>query len=105
MYISLWQSKTLCGMVRSGSGLGSEAFMPKSGNLKETLASQRGTISKIFEEGIFTWKNTTAAVFFLEIPSLDLLLFQLAFSWSSKCPGSAEVWRARGSDSCCQSGC
>uniref|UniRef100_A0A453ISM4 Kinesin-like protein n=1 Tax=Aegilops tauschii subsp. strangulata TaxID=200361 RepID=A0A453ISM4_AEGTS len=44
------ESKTLCGMVRSGSGLGSEAFMHKSGNLKETLASQRGTISKIFEE-------------------------------------------------------
>ncbi|XP_048572230.1 kinesin-like protein KIN-UA isoform X3 [Triticum urartu] len=44
------ESKTLCGMVRSGSGLGSEAFMSKSGNFKETLASQRGTISKIFEE-------------------------------------------------------
>ncbi|KAI4992967.1 hypothetical protein ZWY2020_007280 [Hordeum vulgare] len=44
------ESKTLCGMVRTGSGLGSEAFMSKSGNLKETLASQRGTISKIFEE-------------------------------------------------------
>ncbi|XBI69925.1 hypothetical protein VPH35_064542 [Triticum aestivum] len=35
------ESKTLCGMVRSGSGLGSEAFMSKSGNFKETLASQR----------------------------------------------------------------
>ncbi|PNT78176.1 hypothetical protein BRADI_1g74827v3 [Brachypodium distachyon] len=44
------ESKTLCGMVRSGSGLGSAAFMSKSGKSKETQSSQRGTMSKIFEE-------------------------------------------------------
>uniref|UniRef100_A0ACD5WH46 Uncharacterized protein n=1 Tax=Avena sativa TaxID=4498 RepID=A0ACD5WH46_AVESA len=44
------ESKTSCGMVRSGSGFGSEALMSKSGKLKETLSSQRGIISKILEE-------------------------------------------------------
>ncbi|KAF8720385.1 hypothetical protein HU200_023888 [Digitaria exilis] len=39
------ESKTSCGMVRSGSGLGNAAFVSKSGKLRET-----GTISKIFEE-------------------------------------------------------
>uniref|UniRef100_A0ACD5WQR4 Uncharacterized protein n=1 Tax=Avena sativa TaxID=4498 RepID=A0ACD5WQR4_AVESA len=44
------ESKTSCGMVRSGSGFSSEALMSKSGKLKETLSSQRGIISKILEE-------------------------------------------------------
>ncbi|XP_062209924.1 kinesin-like protein KIN-UA isoform X2 [Phragmites australis] len=44
------ESKTSCGMVRSGSGLGSAALMSKSGKLREALSGQRGTISKIFEE-------------------------------------------------------
>uniref|UniRef100_A0A0E0CVB5 Kinesin-like protein n=1 Tax=Oryza meridionalis TaxID=40149 RepID=A0A0E0CVB5_9ORYZ len=44
------ESKALCGMVRSGSGLGSVPFMSKSGNSRELLSSQRSNISKIFEE-------------------------------------------------------
>ncbi|KAJ1298749.1 hypothetical protein BS78_01G477300 [Paspalum vaginatum] len=44
------ESKTSCGMVRSGSGLGSSAFVSKSGKLREAISGQRGTISKIFEE-------------------------------------------------------
>ncbi|KAK8446765.1 hypothetical protein SEVIR_9G541000v4 [Setaria viridis] len=48
------ESKTSCGMVRSGSGLGNAAFVSKSGKIREALSGQRGTISKIFEEGNFT---------------------------------------------------
>uniref|UniRef100_A0A0D9Z273 Kinesin-like protein n=1 Tax=Oryza glumipatula TaxID=40148 RepID=A0A0D9Z273_9ORYZ len=44
------ESKALCGMVRSGSGLGSVPFMSKSGKSRELLSSQRSNISKIFEE-------------------------------------------------------
>ncbi|CAN6290644.1 unnamed protein product [Urochloa humidicola] len=44
------ESKTSCGMVRSGSGLGNAAFVSKSGKLREAVSGQRGTISKIFEE-------------------------------------------------------
>ncbi|RCV46502.1 hypothetical protein SETIT_9G536800v2 [Setaria italica] len=44
------ESKTSCGMVRSGSGLGNAAFVSKSGKIREALSGQRGTISKIFEE-------------------------------------------------------
>ncbi|KAK3148346.1 hypothetical protein QOZ80_3BG0293880 [Eleusine coracana subsp. coracana] len=44
------ESKTSCGMVRSGSGLGSASYLSKSGKLREAPSSQRGTISKIFEE-------------------------------------------------------
>ncbi|KAG8073508.1 hypothetical protein GUJ93_ZPchr0006g42140 [Zizania palustris] len=44
------ESKGLCGMVRSGSGLGNIPLMSKSGKPRETLSNQRGTISKIFEE-------------------------------------------------------
>ncbi|XP_051182928.1 kinesin-like protein KIN-UA isoform X2 [Lolium perenne] len=44
------ESKALSGMIRSGSGLGSDALMSKSGKFKETLSSLRGLISKIFEE-------------------------------------------------------
>uniref|UniRef100_J3LK42 Kinesin-like protein n=2 Tax=Oryza brachyantha TaxID=4533 RepID=J3LK42_ORYBR len=44
------ESKALCGMVRSGSGLGHVPFMSKSGKSREFLSSQRGNISKIFEE-------------------------------------------------------
>ncbi|OEL38965.1 Armadillo repeat-containing kinesin-like protein 1 [Dichanthelium oligosanthes] len=44
------ESKTSCGMVRSGSGLSNAAFVSKSGKLREALSGQRGTISKIFEE-------------------------------------------------------
>jgi hypothetical protein len=40
-------------MVRSGSGLGNTAFVSKSEKLREALSGQRGTISKIFEEGNF----------------------------------------------------
>jgi kinesin family protein 5 len=47
------ESKALCGMVRSGSGLGSVPFMSKSGKSRELLSSQRSNISKIFEEGTF----------------------------------------------------
>lgn len=50
----LLQSKTSCGMVRSGSGLGNAAFVSKSGKIREALSGQRGAISKIFEEGNFT---------------------------------------------------
>ncbi|RCV46497.1 hypothetical protein SETIT_9G536800v2 [Setaria italica] len=46
------ESKTSCGMVRSGSGLGNAAFVSKSGKIREALSGQRGTISKIFEEDI-----------------------------------------------------
>uniref|UniRef100_A0A0E0K8W9 Kinesin-like protein n=1 Tax=Oryza punctata TaxID=4537 RepID=A0A0E0K8W9_ORYPU len=44
------ESKALSGIVRSGSGLGSVAFMSKSGKSRELLSSQRSNISKIFEE-------------------------------------------------------
>ncbi|KAF0914639.1 hypothetical protein E2562_030700 [Oryza meyeriana var. granulata] len=44
------ETKALCGMVRSGSGLGSVPFMSKSEKSRELLSSQRGNISKIFEE-------------------------------------------------------
>ncbi|KAK3150511.1 hypothetical protein QOZ80_3AG0234120 [Eleusine coracana subsp. coracana] len=58
------ESKTSCGMVRSGSGLGNASYLSKSGKLREAPSSQRGeigklreapssqrgTISKIFEE-------------------------------------------------------
>eukprot|EP00267_Zea_mays_P037533 XP_008675011.1 kinesin-like protein KIN-UA [Zea mays] len=47
------ESKTSCSMVRSGSGLGNTAFVSKSEKLREALSGQRGTISKIFEEGNF----------------------------------------------------
>lgn len=44
------ESKTSCGMVRLGFGLGNSAFVSKSGKLRGALSDQRGTISKIFEE-------------------------------------------------------
>ncbi|TVU48335.1 hypothetical protein EJB05_07969, partial [Eragrostis curvula] len=44
------ESKTSFGMVRSGSGLGNASYLSKSGKLREVPSSQRGTISKIFEE-------------------------------------------------------
>ena len=51
-------------MVRTGSGLGNATFVSKSGKIREALSGQRGTISKIFEEGNFTlWKATRAAMF------------------------------------------
>jgi kinesin family protein 5 len=50
-------------MVRSGSGLGNTAFVSKSGKLREAISGQRGTISKIFEEGNFTsWKTTRSDI-------------------------------------------
>ncbi|CAN6285634.1 unnamed protein product [Urochloa humidicola] len=44
------ESKTSCGMVRSGYGLGNAAFVSKSGKLREAVSGQRGTVSEIFEE-------------------------------------------------------
>ncbi|KAL6902371.1 hypothetical protein ACP4OV_005247 [Aristida adscensionis] len=44
------ESKTSCGMVRSGSGLSSTPFVSKSGKLREAQYGQKDTISKIFEE-------------------------------------------------------
>jgi len=78
-------------MVRSGSGLGNAAFVSKSGKIREALSGQRGTISKIFEEGNFTlWKTTLSYVSFLS-RNPDHVLAQLTPSWSSKRACSVEV--------------
>lgn len=103
---SLWQSKTSCSMVRSGSGLGNTAFVSKSGKLREALSGQRGTISKIFEEGNFTsWKTTRSYICLSWTVILTVVLAQLTPSWSSKRACSVEVWGSRCADPCCQGGC
>jgi hypothetical protein len=57
-------------MIRSGSGLGSDALMSKSGKFKETLSSLRGLISKIFEEGTTLHGRMHGKLFFfLRTPS------------------------------------